>query len=141
MKLSNKKAQLSLSSTHKLEMDMSTIGYLQGEPNQLLLPENELVFSEGQPGDNMYAVLEGEIDLIVGGKIIETMGVGGIFGEMALIDGSPRSTSAQAKIDSKLAVIDKSRFLFLIKNTPNFALDVMHIMAERLRNYNALWED
>jgi CRP/FNR family cyclic AMP-dependent transcriptional regulator len=119
---------------------MSSIDYLQGEPNQISLLENDLVFSEGQPGDNMYAVMEGEIDLIVGGKTLETIGVGGVFGEMALIDGSPRSTSAKARTDSHLAVIDKKRFLFLVQNTPNFALDVMHIMAERLRNGNIIWE-
>ncbi|MGV7221920.1 MAG: cyclic nucleotide-binding domain-containing protein [Nitrospinales bacterium] len=118
---------------------MSSIGYLQGEPNQILLPENELVFSEGQSGDNMYAVMEGEIDLLVADKTLETIGVGGIFGEMALIDGSPRSTTAKTKCEAKLAVIDKDRFLFLIQNTPNFALDVMHIMAERIRSGNGVW--
>jgi CRP/FNR family cyclic AMP-dependent transcriptional regulator len=119
---------------------MSSIDYLQGEPNQISLLENDLVFSEGQPGDNMYAVMEGQIDLLVGGKTLESLGPGGVFGEMALIDGSPRSTSAKAAKDTHLAVIDKKRFLFLVQNTPNFALDVMHVMAERLRNGNIIWE-
>ena len=119
---------------------MSSIDYLQGEPNQISLLENDLVFSEGQPGDNMYAVMEGQIDLLVGGKTLETLGPGGVFGEMALIDGSPRSTTAKATQDTHLAVIDKNRFIFLVQNTPNFALEVMHIMAERLRNGNVIWE-
>ena len=118
---------------------MSTIGYLQGEPNQISLPQDDFVFSEGQLGDKMYAVLEGEVDIIVGDKTLETLSTGDIFGEMALIDGAPRSNSAKVKKEVTLAVIDKDRFLFLIQNTPNFALDVMHIMAERIRSGNGIW--
>lgn len=116
---------------------MSTLEFLQREPNHVSLVAGDSVFTKGQTGDNMYAVLEGEIELRLGDRLVETLGAGEIFGEMALIDGSVRSTSATARTDAQLAVIDKKRFLFLIQNTPNFALQVMHIMADRLRRETA----
>jgi len=56
-----------------------------------------------------------------------------IFGEMALVDSSPRSATAHAVTDCKLAVVDQKRFEFLVQQTPNFAIQVMGVMADRLR--------
>jgi CRP/FNR family cyclic AMP-dependent transcriptional regulator len=55
------------------------------------------------------------------------------FGEMAVIDSSARSATATAVVDTKLAVIDKSKFLFLVHETPMFALQVMKTLTQRLR--------
>ena len=55
------------------------------------------------------------------------------FGEMAIVDGSARSATAVAVEDSTIAVIDRHRFLFLVGETPSFALQVMASLAERLR--------
>jgi CRP-like cAMP-binding protein len=52
---------------------------------------------------------------------------------MAIIDSSPRSGTAVAVVDTKLAMIDRSKFLFLVQETPMFALQVMSSMAKRLR--------
>ena len=52
---------------------------------------------------------------------------------MAIIDSSPRSGTVIAVTDAKLAVIDRNKFLFLVQETPMFALQVMSTMAERLR--------
>jgi len=93
----------------------------------------DAVFKEGEPGDQMYVVLEGEVDIIVHDKVVETVGVDNFLGEMALIDARPRSASAIAKTDCKLAPIDQKRFKFLVQQTPNFALHLMQGMAERLR--------
>jgi CRP-like cAMP-binding protein len=59
------------------------------------------------------------------------------MGEMALIDSQPRSATAVALTDCSLAVIDEKRFLFMVHETPFFALDIMRILAERLRQMNA----
>jgi CRP-like cAMP-binding protein len=58
-----------------------------------------------------------------------------VFGEMSVVDSSPRSATAVAVTDTKLAVIDRRMFLFLVHETPMFALQVMSTMAERLRSY------
>jgi CRP/FNR family cyclic AMP-dependent transcriptional regulator len=97
------------------------------------VPAGSVVFEAGDTGDEMYGVVEGEIELRVSDKVIRTLGVDDIFGEMALVDSSPRSATAVASVDSKLAVIDQHRFLFLVQETPMFALQVMSAMAARTR--------
>jgi CRP-like cAMP-binding protein len=56
-----------------------------------------------------------------------------VLGELAHVDSAPRSATAIATTDSVLAVIDRHRFLFLVQETPMFALQVMSAMAERFR--------
>ena len=84
----------------------------------------------------MYAVVEGEVDLDVHGTVVETVGEGGILGELALIDTEPRSATAIARTQAQIAAVDQSRFMFLVHEHPRFALQVMRVMAERLRNAN-----
>lgn len=110
-----------------------SIHFFQHSKDQESYDAGQLIFAEGQPGNVMYVVTAGEVNILVGGTPIETVGSGGILGEMALIDTQPRSATAIAKTDCKLAPIDQQRFTFLIQQTPYFAIQVMHIMAERLR--------
>jgi CRP/FNR family transcriptional regulator, cyclic AMP receptor protein len=93
----------------------------------------QVIFEEGQAGDLMYAVVEGEVDIIHNDKVLFSISAGGIFGEMALIDNSPRSATAQAKTQCKLVPVNEKRFLYLVQETPFFALQVMRSMANRLR--------
>jgi CRP-like cAMP-binding protein len=64
---------------------------------------------------------------------LETVEPNGVFGEMALIDGSPRSATAVAREPTELAVIDERAFLYLVEKHPRFALDLMRGLARRLR--------
>lgn len=84
----------------------------------------------------MFAIVEGEVEIRLNGKTVEVCKAGSIVGEMALIDSQPRSATAIAKTDCKLASVDEKRFLFLVQQTPLFALQVMRIMTERLRHMN-----
>jgi CRP-like cAMP-binding protein len=94
------------------------------------------IFTEGQPGDVMYTVAAGKVDILVNRNVIETVEPGGIFGEMALIDNRPRSATAVAQTDCKLLPINRTLFVFLVQETPGFALQVMRVMADRLRSMN-----
>ena len=101
-------------------------------------PAGHVLFREGEPGNMMYAVLEGEVDLAVHGSVVETVGAGGIFGEMSLLlEGHRRSAAAIAKTDCRLARVTERRFNFLVQQTPNFALQVMRIIARRLIRMDA----
>ena len=91
------------------------------------------IFSEGIPGDVMYVVLDGELEVRVGGKLIEVAKPGDVVGEMALIDTKARSATVVAKSDCRLVPINEKRFLVLVHERPIFALLVMRILAERLR--------
>jgi CRP-like cAMP-binding protein len=91
------------------------------------------IFSEGQHGDWMYVVVEGEVDLLVNNRLVEHVGPGGVLGEMSLLDAEPRSATAVARTPCKLWSIDRRRFSHLVQETPDFAIQIMRVMAGRLR--------
>jgi CRP-like cAMP-binding protein len=93
----------------------------------------ERIFLEQDTGTAMYVVRSGAVDVITFGKILERVGPGGIFGELALIDDAPRAAAALASVPTEVAVIDKPTFLTLITEEPEFALQIMKLMAERVR--------
>lgn len=86
-----------------------------------------------EPGDSMYAIVEGQVEISLGGKVIEVLGPGDVFGEMSLIDRSPRSATATAKSACAIAVIDERRFGFMVQQTPYFALEMLRTLSVRLR--------
>lgn len=96
----------------------------------------EAIFREGDRGDGMYVVVDGRVQLRVRGKALEDIGPGAVLGEMALIDDAPRTASAIAKRDCRLVRIDAKRFRSLVQQTPDFALQIMAVMAKRLRRMN-----
>lgn len=91
------------------------------------------IFSAGDAPDFLYAVLEGQVDLVINGNLVETVEKGGIFGEMALIEKDDRVATAVTRTVAKLVPVDERRFLFLVQQTPNFALHVMRVLSDRLR--------
>ncbi len=91
------------------------------------------IFAEGTPGDVMYVVLDGEVEVRVRREVVEVVGPGEIVGEMALIDAIPRTATTVARSDCRLAPVDERRFLFMVQDTPFFGLHVMRVLAERLR--------
>jgi CRP-like cAMP-binding protein len=99
----------------------------------------ENIFQEGDEGDCMYIVKEGEVDLFYKGKFLTTVERGGIFGEMALIDYLPRSATAVAKADCTLVQVDEKHFMKLVQETPVFALQVMRVLVQRLRIMNEIF--
>lgn len=96
----------------------------------------ETLIDNGEPGHLMFIVRDGEVGIDVQGEIVERVGPGGIVGEMALLDDGPRSARVVALVDSHVVAVDQRRFLFLIQETPFFAINVMKVMARRLRAMN-----
>ena len=81
----------------------------------------------------MLVVLAGSIELVVRGRMVETVEAGGILGEVALVENRPRIATAFVKADAKIVRVDERRFLFLVQQNPFFSLQVMAVIAERLR--------
>jgi CRP/FNR family transcriptional regulator len=102
--------------------------------------KSEVIFKEGSTGSEMYLIHSGKVLLSV--RQSETQEVplvvlnpGDFFGEMALVDDSPRSATASAADDNtELIVMDRARFLFLVRQQPEFALSLMHTLCRRLRD-------
>ena len=101
------------------------------------LDAGQVLFEKGDAGHEMYVVRSGEVQIIDGNHVFETVGPGGIVGEMALVDGGARSATVRASIASEVVPVDERRFLFLVQQTPHFALRVMRVMSARLRAMNA----
>lgn len=94
----------------------------------------EEVFVEGQDGHEMFVVKAGQVELSAGGTVLETVAPGGILGEMSLISEDKRTATAKALDECQLVPIDREKFRFLVQQTPDFALEVMKILAGRLKN-------
>lgn len=96
------------------------------------------LFEEGQPSDGrMYIVRTGSVKLRSGQRRLETVGPGGMIGEMALIDPAPRSATALAGADCTVTAVNKWTFDQLVKKVPGLALEMMRILARRLRRTTA----
>ncbi len=95
--------------------------------------QGQTVFEEGDPASEMYVVREGSVVLKKADVVVETLGPGAIFGEMALLDAAPRSATAVAGAGCVVAVVDEDTFGRLVKQVPGFALELMRLMARRLR--------
>ena len=91
------------------------------------------IVQQGQAGLRMYAVLEGHVAVSIGSSIVERLGPGGVFGELALIEQAPRMASAAAVTDCELLPINRTAFLMLVKTNPDFAESLLGSLAERLR--------
>ena len=112
---------------------MSIIDLLPSEIPLKSIPPGELVFAQGDVGDVMYVVIEGEVSVLIDGKAVETVRAGGMVGEMALIDAQPRSATAISRTRCLVSPMDERGFIDLITRKPEFALTVMRVMAKRLR--------
>jgi CRP/FNR family cyclic AMP-dependent transcriptional regulator len=116
-----------------LDALMSVIDLLPSDAHLITLPEGEVMFAQGDRGELMYVVAEGEAQILLEGKVVETVGPGGILGEMALIDAEARSAIAITKTRCVLIPIDEKGFTDLVTRQPEFALQVMRVLAYRLR--------
>jgi CRP/FNR family transcriptional regulator, cyclic AMP receptor protein len=112
------------------------LAVFQNDPMAEPFTAGQTLFAQGDPGDHMYVVLSGEVDLKIGDATVETVSGGGLFGEMALIDHRDRSATAIGKSDGVVVPVNQKRFLYLVQNTPFFAVEVMEVMADRLRRMN-----
>jgi CRP/FNR family cyclic AMP-dependent transcriptional regulator len=116
---------------------MSIIDLLSSNSRLIKIAAGELIFAQGDRGDVMYVVAEGQAQILIDGKAVETVMAGGTLGEMALIDSGPRSASAIAKTECLLVPLDERGFRDLVSRQPEFALLVMRILVQRLRRMDA----
>jgi len=106
---------------------------------------SEIIFKENSCGKEMYILRSGKVKIVLqdekGEAEVTTLEQPGeFFGEMALIDGSPRSATAIAdEHNTELEVLDRDDFLEMIKEHPEFALNIMHELSNRVRLGNVLY--
>jgi CRP-like cAMP-binding protein len=96
----------------------------------------DVIFRQGDKAEELFVIQSGSVEIRLGSRLLDTLPERSIFGEMALIDGAPRSATAIAATDVKLVPVGEKQFLLMVGRTPYFALNVMRALARRLRLTN-----
>ncbi|MEL6930653.1 MAG: cyclic nucleotide-binding domain-containing protein [Cyanobacteria bacterium J06600_6] len=113
---------------------VKTVEIFQTTPEPQRFSAGDIIFRAGDAENTMYGIVEGEIEIFVNDKVLETIKQGDIFGEGALVHAdSKRASTAIAKSDCKLAVMERKNFLFAVQQTPMFALEIMRSYSDRIR--------
>jgi diguanylate cyclase (GGDEF)-like protein/PAS domain S-box-containing protein len=111
----------------------STLERLAQESKEIPVKPETIVFSEGEPGNAMYIVLEGEILIYQGDKSLTTMVPGTFFGEMSLIESRPRTAGARAIVPSVLLEINEAQFQEYFATQPQALMAIMKTLSARSR--------
>jgi CRP-like cAMP-binding protein len=115
---------------------MATTSLFLNAPEHRTVAAGDVIYAEGDPGSHMYGIMSGTVELRKGSLVVAVLGPDDVFGERALIDHLPRNVTAVATTDTALADIDRRTFLFLVHESPTFALGIMGALASRLRDYD-----
>ena len=117
---------------------IDTVKLFENRP-ELSFKAGEVIFQTGAQETFMYGILEGEVDLYLKEKLIETLEKGDIFGEGALLHSDHvRTSTAIAKTDCLLGPMDQHHFLFAVQQTPMFAVEVLRSYSDRFRHVKEL---
>jgi CRP-like cAMP-binding protein len=125
----------------RCSVEKSEFEFLELLDNQdefIRVPAETVLFREGEKGDRMFVILEGEVRLSINDQDLGTEVDGGIVGEMALIDEALRSATATTVTDCVLAPLDLEAFMAMVRKKPAFAVHVMQVLSQRLRLANEI---
>jgi len=115
---------------------MATESLFFNAPVHRTVAAGTVIYAEGESGSDMFGIVSGCVTLHKGSVVVATLGPDDVFGERALIDRLPRNLTAVAESETTLAEIDRKLFLFLVHESPTFALGIMKALASRLRSYD-----
>jgi CRP/FNR family transcriptional regulator, cyclic AMP receptor protein len=106
----------------------------------------QIIFHHGDPGGLLYIINKGKVKIAHSTPegheaLLAILGDGDFFGELALLDDSPRSATAEALVTTETLTLHREDFMRYIHNNPDFALHVLHIMAQHIRRLNSQISD
>ena len=116
---------------HGTAIDMRQFARSAGA--NITVAAGNVVFNRGEVGQCMYIIQSGVIEMVIGDKVIETVGANEAIGFMSMIDDAPRSSTARVKENCELSLIDQRTFRFMVDEVPNFAMYIMGVLARRIR--------
>jgi hypothetical protein len=93
----------------------------------------EAIFDEGDEGDGLYFVLEGEVEMSQGEAVLDRLGPGAFFGELSTLDGVPRSASARARQATRLLRLEREELLALMESSPALGIGLSQFLSLRVR--------
>ncbi len=132
------------------ELDGAEIGHLATQLKAFALPAGTVLFKEGEAAGYMGMVLDGRLIVTkrndeASGKPLYSMSAGKVFGEMAILDGEPRSATVMAPVDTQIALLSREAFDRLCVERPVIALKILRrlgrLLSQRLRRTSGLLVD
>ena len=120
---------------------MDVLAHFRNARNLTDLQSGLVLFSEGEPGTNMFVLMEGSVAICVAGEVVEVAEPGALLGEMSLVDTPFRSATVITRTPCRLISINRTQFDALVRESPEFARHVMAVMAHRLRHMNERLKD
>ncbi len=117
----------------RVRADIDMRAFAKSAGSNLTVAAGSIIFNKGDAGACMYIVQSGTIEMMIGDKVIETIGPNEALGFMSMIDGAARSSTARAKEACELSQIDARTFRFMVDEVPNFASFIMGVLARRIR--------
>jgi CRP/FNR family cyclic AMP-dependent transcriptional regulator len=106
---------------------------ISGVVKEVSHPKGTTIAKEGDPGVGLFIIVDGEAEVTIGGKRMAILRRGDFFGEIALLDGGPRSATVTARTDMRLLGLTEWVFRGLIQEHPTIAVRTLESMAGRLR--------
>ena len=121
---------------HLNRYTVHVLEHFRNDPAIKTVPAGVTLFKAGDPADFVYILVDGQANLLVGKTVVEVAVRGNLLGEVALIDGKPRSATVVTRTQCRVLPIDAARFHALMRELPEFSDYVMNAMAERMRRMN-----
>ena len=112
---------------------MSTVSVVKRDRNTMRVKAGETIFKQNDPSDCMYYLEAGSVEISNSTRVLEVIEGEGVFGEMGLVNGKPRSATAKAAANCTIVVLNQGDFYFLIQHSPMFAIEVMQTLSDRVR--------
>lgn len=106
---------------------------IAGLLKEITVASGATIFEKGERGDSMYIIIEGEVEALNEGRAFTQMGERQVFGEMALLDGEPRTATIRATQPTRLLRLDQEPFYELMDDQIEIARGVIHVLLQRLR--------
>lgn len=116
----------------------TSLEYLEDYGQERTYSPGEVIIREGSPGDSMFAILAGIVELTVKDRLVDMLEPGEVFGEMAMLDGKPRSASATATTACRVIRVDREGFDRLAAGRPDFVVFLLRTMSDRIRRLNGI---
>jgi len=127
-------------------LDDAAAASLRASMETIRLPKGSTLFSEGDPGDHLYVIVEGKLKLGTSSgdgreNLLSILGPGEMFGELSLFDAGPRTSTATAVTDVRLLSLGHDKVIPWVTQHPQVALDLLERLAQRLRRTNEVVGD
>lgn len=121
-----------------VDVDASALERFDHDENWIRLRGGDALFVQGEPGDAMYVVVHGSLEVLIDqgtshGRLVDVLGPGSSIGEMALLTDDPRSATVRAIRDSELVRVSRAEFARLLDEHPRIAIELARLLARRLR--------